>query len=325
MGLWKRVSEKTKQAVGLKAASTVDWRPTSNARNLAMIEEVRRCSKQIKSLHRELRDLQARIDGNLGLLKSVLNSPLPRVYEMSDKGAVPVEREASIVGSGVAFDLLTATGSELKAKLQQEVLHPLDQWQAAYRMIKSRNVKCEELRLELDAKRRETAAMAVSLDKLKSKVLLAAAAEGDKSGGEAAGAVAAGPTGATNKFEDAEFKLQKEEDKVARLTQRYQTVEEEVYTALLTLINDTKVLKQYAATALVVFQQGFAQAYTAFGPGAGVLELEMPLPTSSISISTSTPQTKGQVASQCSAIVPSSGGTAISTWYGSSVPVASWT
>ncbi|GFR45226.1 hypothetical protein Agub_g6623 [Astrephomene gubernaculifera] len=262
MGIWKRVSEKTKQTLGVKA-NTVDWKPTSNARNLAMIDEARKFSKQIKLLHRELREMEARISDNLGVLKAVLNSPLPRVYEMSDKGPVPVDKEAAIVGGGVSFETLTATAGDLKVKLQQEVLHPLDQWQAAYRMIKQRNLKCEDLRLELDAKRREAAAMAVTLERQKTKAQ--AADEKQAAAAEAANRAANGsgsPPG--NKFEDAEFRLQKEEDKVARLLQRYRDVEGEVYSALLTLINDTQVLKQYAATALVVYQHAFAQAYTAF-------------------------------------------------------------
>ncbi|EFJ51145.1 hypothetical protein VOLCADRAFT_87928 [Volvox carteri f. nagariensis] len=292
-----RIPLSTKQAIGLKG-NAADWRPTSNARNLAMIEEARRFSKQIKLLHKELREMEGRIEGNLVVLKGVLNSPLPRVYEMTDKGAVPVEKEASVVGMGVAFDALGATATNLKAKLQQEVLFPLDQWQAGYRMIKVRNAKCEELRLELDAKRREAAAMAASLEKLKSRAA-ASAHPGDVEGGKT-GAGGGGSEGTklatmqslppgtktnSNKWEDAEFKLQKEEDKVARLTQRFKDIEGEVYTALLTLINDTKVLKQYAATALIVFQQAFTQAHSAFGPASSLASLGL-LPTSSAALET---------------------------------------
>ncbi|KXZ54881.1 hypothetical protein GPECTOR_4g953 [Gonium pectorale] len=275
MGLWKRVSEKTKQTFGVKA-NTADWKPTSNGRNLAMIEEARRFSKELKKLHKELRDMEGRIQENMGVLKSVLNAPLPRVFEFGEKGPVAVDRgEGAIVGAGVAFDVLSASGAELKAKLQEEVLHPLDQWQAAYRMIKQRNLKCEELRLELDAKRREAVAMSQTLERQKTKAAVAAAAEDGKgaegAGGSSGGAGASSGGGApspNNKFEDAEFRLLKEEDKVTRLTERFRAVEGEVYSALLTLINDTAVLKQYAAAALVVYQHAFAHAYTAFNGAA---------------------------------------------------------
>ncbi len=57
----------------------------------------------------------------MSVLKSVLSSPLPRVYEMTDKGAVPVDKESSMVGTGVTFEVLSTTASSLKDKLQQEV------------------------------------------------------------------------------------------------------------------------------------------------------------------------------------------------------------
>lgn len=61
------------------------------------------------------------IAGSFGTFKNVLNSPLPRVYEMSDKGPIPVEKATQIVGTGVDFDRLTASSQELKMKLQHEV------------------------------------------------------------------------------------------------------------------------------------------------------------------------------------------------------------
>ncbi|KAG2486739.1 hypothetical protein HYH03_014665 [Edaphochlamys debaryana] len=266
MGLWKRVSERTRQTFGIKGDSA-DWKPTSNARNEAMLEEARKFSKQLKLMHREFKELEAKFSGGLQVIRTVLSSPLPRVYEMTDKGPVPMQREAMIVGAGVAFDGLLAAGTDLKTKLQQEVLHPLDQWQAAYRMIKHRNSKCEVLRLELDSQRREAASMAVTLDRQKTKVTAHDPAKPASQGG------AGSPN---SKFEDAEFKLQKEEDKAARLTERYKSVEEEVFTALITLINDTQVLKQYAATALIVYQQAFGQAHTAFANATPPVPLVLP-------------------------------------------------
>lgn len=59
--------------------------------------------------------------GSFGVFKSVLNAPLPRIYELSDKGPIPVEKSTMIVGTGVSFENLMASSSDLKAKLQQEV------------------------------------------------------------------------------------------------------------------------------------------------------------------------------------------------------------
>lgn len=55
------------------------------------------------------------------MYKSVLNAPLPRIYEMSDKGPIPVEKSTMIVGTGVNFEGLMGSAGDLKAKLQQEV------------------------------------------------------------------------------------------------------------------------------------------------------------------------------------------------------------
>lgn len=77
--------------------------------------------------------------GSMVVMKGVLNAPLPRVYEVSDKGPLPVDRETQIVGHGVNFDELTSSCSTLKERLATEVLHPLGQWLNAYREIKVRS------------------------------------------------------------------------------------------------------------------------------------------------------------------------------------------
>lgn len=48
-------------------------------------------------------------------------SPLPRSYELSDKGPVPLEREAVYVGTGVNYEVFPAATSDLKARLRSEV------------------------------------------------------------------------------------------------------------------------------------------------------------------------------------------------------------
>lgn len=256
MGLkWKRLSEKTKQLFHLTGHQK-DWKPTSNARNEAMIEDARKFSKQLRALYHDLELLEGKIDGSFAVMKSVLNSHLPRVYATSIEGlAVPIDTEAgAIIGTGVNFPVIDEAANHTKNKLRNEVLHPLDQWLNAYRTIKQRNKKCEEVRLELDAKRRLATKMHVGFERQKTKV----AAHAEKA------AEATVKTGDTSKLEQAEYKLQTEEDKAARLTQRFKDIEQEVFNALLTLIKDTAVLRQYAAAALVVMEGCFQQAYTAF-------------------------------------------------------------
>lgn len=69
-------------------------------------------------------------------LKLVLQAPLPRVFDTTEEGTAPLEAEPGIVGQAVSIEGVTAAAQEMRQKLQQEVLHPLEQWLAAYRTIK---------------------------------------------------------------------------------------------------------------------------------------------------------------------------------------------
>lgn len=55
----------TKQNLGLTGGAP-DFKPTSNARNVAMIDEARKFSKQLKTLHADLNELSKRYEGAHG-------------------------------------------------------------------------------------------------------------------------------------------------------------------------------------------------------------------------------------------------------------------
>lgn len=243
---WRRFTEQTKQALG---AGVKDFMPTPNGRNNAMINEARKFAQQIKSLHHDLLVLDMQIDVSFATTKGVLSAQLPRVFENAVDGALPTELEAGIVGQGVALDTITAATVDMRYKLQQEVLFPLEQWLSAYRTIKLRNKKTESTRLELDVLRRDKASQEDKLARLR---ILHDTLPDHKKGSS------------QNKIERAEDKLANITNQVARLTARYTEIESEVYNALLTLIKDTAVLKQYAAAGFFIFQRCFATAYGAF-------------------------------------------------------------
>uniref|UniRef100_A0A6T8PT08 BAR domain-containing protein n=1 Tax=Chlamydomonas leiostraca TaxID=1034604 RepID=A0A6T8PT08_9CHLO len=234
---FKRIGEKVRQALGMSSGNK-DWRPTSNARNEAMVKEARKFAVQLKALHKDLTGLDKAIESGLGTMRTVLTSPLPRAYDETPIGVVPADKEERMVGVNVNVEGITAASSELKQRLQHEVLHPLEQWLSAYRSIKERNKRVEQLRLDLDTKRRATMALHEKYQKLKAK-----------------------------ESKDAEtiaFRAQTEEDKMHRHAQRYAEAEAEVFNALLTLIRDTAVLREYAAAALAIIQRCFTLAYTSF-------------------------------------------------------------
>lgn len=75
--------------------------------------------------------------------RGVLGASLPRIFDNSKDSAVPVPEEGSLVGEGVDGTAILEANVELKEKMQQEVLYPLEQWLAAYRTIKvSRQSNC---------------------------------------------------------------------------------------------------------------------------------------------------------------------------------------
>ncbi|KAL6748819.1 hypothetical protein V8C86DRAFT_2868504 [Haematococcus lacustris] len=243
----QRMSEKFRQALGIGQSANTDWRPTSNARNCAMIVETKRFSTELKALHRDLVGLDKAVEVSLGTVRGVLCTPLPRAYDEGPLGVSPVDKEERVVGMAVNIEAVTAAGAEMRGRLQNEVLHPLEQWLAAYRSIKERNRKCEELRLDLDTKRRSAMALQEKYLKYKKK-----------------------------EHQDTEavmHRAQTEEFKMNRIAQRYAEVEAEVFNALLTLIRDTVVLREYAAAALAILQRCFTLAYTAFD-----LNTTIPLP-----------------------------------------------
>mmetsp|Transcript_6260 Transcript_6260/g.13714 ORF Transcript_6260/g.13714 Transcript_6260/m.13714 type:complete len:422 (+) Transcript_6260:115-1380(+) len=248
MGKFKRSMEKMKQALGLKVGGAEkDWKPTSNARNEMMVQEARKFAQQLKHLHKDLTLCSKAVDAGILTMKDVMNAALPRAYDETVMGVEPVDKDERIVGTNVNIEAMSAASSEMKERLQNEVLGPLEQWLAAYRTIKDRNRKCEEIRLDLDTKRRSAAQATERYEKLKARE--------------------------HKDSESAMFTMQKETDKMNRLTQRYTEVEAEVFNALLSLIKDTAVLREYAAAALFIMQRVFATSYAAFD-----LDTPMPMP-----------------------------------------------
>lgn len=68
--------------------------------------------------------------------RSIMLSPLPRVYEEGHNGqAVPSEPEPTMIGGDVQVERLTSAAAEAKKRLDVEVLQPVKQWMVAYRTI----------------------------------------------------------------------------------------------------------------------------------------------------------------------------------------------
>lgn len=131
---------------------------TSNARNEAMFREATIFAGHLQVVEKELTQWQRDIDSSFTNFRTIMLSPLPRVYEEGHNGmAVPSEPEPTMVGGDVQVERLTTAAQETRKRLDVEVIQPIKQWMVAYRTIAERMRRLEALRLELDSRRRTVA------------------------------------------------------------------------------------------------------------------------------------------------------------------------
>lgn len=240
--LYKTTVEKARQRFNVTLKDEdLEFRSTSNDRNNAMLGESSKFAQALRALSKDLSAIDNCVSAGLSTVRRVLEAPLPRLYEDGAGGAFPATRELMPVGAGVHTDALLASSHDVKERLQNEVLGPIEQWLNAYKVIKERNTKLEEVRLSLDVKRRSflnyKAKYLKLVDKVKSK---------------------------PEEQEKIYNLAQTEEDKMNRLIMRYMEMEEEVYQALLALVNDTVHLRDYVFAALFILKRSFAGATWAF-------------------------------------------------------------
>lgn len=72
--------------------------------------------------------------GNFASLRCILESPLPRVYEEGQDGAVPADDQQPI-GRGVATELVTEAAGMMRNRLEKEVIAPLKLWTQSYKAV----------------------------------------------------------------------------------------------------------------------------------------------------------------------------------------------
>lgn len=153
---WRLISETAKQKWGMSLEK--HFKVTSNARNEAMFREASIFAGHLGVVEKELTQWQRDIDSSFTNFRTIMLSPLPRVYEEGHNGmAVPSEPEPTMVGGDVQVERLTTAAQETRKRLDVEVIQPIKQWMVAYRTIAERMRRLEALRLELDSRRRTVA------------------------------------------------------------------------------------------------------------------------------------------------------------------------
>eukprot|EP00201_Polytomella_parva_P017152 CAMPEP_0175058940 /NCGR_PEP_ID=MMETSP0052_2-20121109/12137_1 /TAXON_ID=51329 ORGANISM="Polytomella parva, Strain SAG 63-3" /NCGR_SAMPLE_ID=MMETSP0052_2 /ASSEMBLY_ACC=CAM_ASM_000194 /LENGTH=326 /DNA_ID=CAMNT_0016324397 /DNA_START=44 /DNA_END=1020 /DNA_ORIENTATION=- len=242
---WRTVTEAVRQ----KVVSAEKDKFTSNARNEAMFKEATDFAQHLKLLDKDFRAIQKQAEMNFSNLKLVLSSPLPRVFDDTGNGLVAIEDDAKLIGHGVNIEGLSNASEDLKKRLEEEVLLPLRQWVAAYQAIKERMAKLEQVRLEVDSRKR-------TVEQLKERV--------DKARHTLSTAQPKNRAKAEDDLDKAVALLKHKDEKLNRTTICFQELERTVYNSLYTLIKDTSVLREYAAVSIRIVQDSYLSAYRAF-------------------------------------------------------------
>lgn len=218
-----------------------DFVPTSNARNEKMFEEATRFEAQLRLFERDLKLWQKDVDETFKNLKVMMLSPLPRVYDVDPEGRARAVGDEYLIGGNIDPNSISAAAVEVKQRLDLEVLKPIKDWTLAYNIIKDYMKKLEELRLTLDSRRRTARNLENKLDRAKS-------------------------TGNVQQHEmdEMESRVRHKQEKMMSDQKQYTEKEQQLYSSLSSLIQDTSVLKEYAAAAVLIMRECFDRAYGAF-------------------------------------------------------------
>ncbi|KXZ43783.1 hypothetical protein GPECTOR_80g143 [Gonium pectorale] len=243
---WRRVMETVRQ----KVRSDRTFIPTSNARNEAMLKEATEFCTQLRALERDLRSTHKDIDGKFASLRNILQSPLPRAYDEDNNGTPVPCTEGLIIGQGINTEALQQAASDLKLRIEDEVIKPLRSWLGIYRDVCERMAKLEQLRLELDSRRRTVDSLTEKLERLEKTQPPPQQKEKEKHEQE---------------LERVAQLLQHKRDKLTHTQHAYRDLENTVFNSLQALIKDTGVLRDYAGLALQIIQDCYQKGYAAFG------------------------------------------------------------
>lgn len=247
---WRRFSEKAKQ----KWHITLDrgFPATANMRNEAMMHEAAEFAVHLRRCEKDIRTLKNATEGLLMTTKIVLSAPLPRVYEETGNGRVAAMpavagQPGTLIGGDFKVEDLTRISKETSRKLDTEVLAPMARWNTAFHTVELRMRKLEEIRLEVDSRRRTVQDLAHKVDKQKAK-LAQTRAKGE------------------DEMQMTIKTMQHKENKLTAAKQSFKEHEALVYQQLAQLIRDGVWLKSYIAAVMRVEQEAFTTAYNAMGP-----------------------------------------------------------
>eukprot|EP01024_Parvocaulis_polyphysoides_P033685 TRINITY_DN2990_c0_g2_i3.p2 TRINITY_DN2990_c0_g2~~TRINITY_DN2990_c0_g2_i3.p2 ORF type:complete len:298 (-),score=35.66 TRINITY_DN2990_c0_g2_i3:691-1584(-) len=236
--------------------------PLSNARNEAMFAEAAQFAKWLHTVERDIQLMEKTIDKFMVNAQSFMQSSLPRVYDENVPGsAVATELEPQPVGVGVNLEQLALAPEELKQKMSSDVLQPLRNWLIGFNNIKRRMNQVENLRLEVDSRRRTAGLMGNKLTRQRTQHY-------EKGG--------APNQAAEERLEKQDVRVKHKTAKANTAYAQYRELEADTCNQLSDLVKDTVYLKQYMAEAMLVLADSFNMAYEAFNGRVPLKENRMP-------------------------------------------------
>jgi len=220
---------------------------TPRTRQAFMEEEARQFADNIRRMEKDIRGLKLADETFMATCQQVLGSDLPRVYDFGEDGHVHAVGEFDTIGRGCQASDLVRVQQELSQGLEQDVLTPMKQWLFAWSTVQERLKELEEMRIEVDSRKRQV--FGLREQEAKSKEAIAAATNEHQKKAR------------TKTLEDTWRKQQRKDAKLANATATYQSMETEVLEELAGLIRDAVCLKSYLA-ACTEFQREAYQSLT---------------------------------------------------------------
>lgn len=264
---WRRVSEAVRQTLG--PVTDKEFQATPNLRNEAMLKDAAAFSTQIKTMEKDLLAVQKTMSVQFLNLRDMLSTALPRVWDYNPYDATVVEArgEAIAIGRGVNIDRLDEAQGSLKAKLEEEVYVPMREWMKDYHKIQSKMRELEQLRLELDSRRRTVGDLDHKLSVLRAKAPVQQAMYNNHPGHRGLGDDGYDPK-LLRMIDELGGKKSHKEDKLRDIQNAFQQLEETCFNSLETLILDAASLRHYAGSALFHIQECYSLSSSAFDASA---------------------------------------------------------
>jgi len=246
--MWRKLCEKQRQTLSAWFPSLIDGSfHTPRTRQAFMEEEARQFAANIRLMEKDIRGLKLADEQFMTTCQQVLSTELPRVYDFGEDGHVHAVGSLDTIGRGCDVDNLVKVQQELSQGLEQDVLTPMKQWLFAWSTVQARLKELEEMRIEVDSRKRQVFNLRNQEAKHKDAVDKAKNDHQRKTKEKG--------------LEDIWRKQQRKDAKLANATAAYQSMESEVLEELAGLIRDAVCLKSYLA-ACTEFQREAYQSLT---------------------------------------------------------------